>query len=80
MLTPIRNAMTVDVEDYFQVQAFANCVDRSDWDAFPLRVDRNANRVLDLFDAGRGEGDVLHPGLGGAALSDADPPDRRRRA
>ncbi len=45
----MRNAMTVDVEDYFQVQAFAHCVDRKDWDAFPRRVDTNTNRVLDHF-------------------------------
>jgi polysaccharide deacetylase family protein (PEP-CTERM system associated) len=45
----IRNAMTVDVEDYFQVQAFAHCIDRRDWDAFPQRVDRNTNRVLEHF-------------------------------
>jgi polysaccharide deacetylase family protein (PEP-CTERM system associated) len=43
--------MTVDVEDYFQVQAFAHCIDRRDWDAFPHRVDRNTNRILDQFDA-----------------------------
>ena len=42
--------MTVDVEDYFQVQAFANCIDRSDWDAFPPRVDHNTNRILDQFE------------------------------
>jgi polysaccharide deacetylase family protein (PEP-CTERM system associated) len=45
------NAMTVDVEDYFQVQAFAHCIDRKDWDAFPRRVDLNTNRILDQFDA-----------------------------
>jgi polysaccharide deacetylase family protein (PEP-CTERM system associated) len=45
------NAMTVDVEDYFQVQAFAHCIDRKDWDAFPSRVDLNTNRILDQFDA-----------------------------
>lgn len=45
------NAMTVDVEDYFQVQAFAHCIDRKDWDAFPQRVDMNTNRILDQFDA-----------------------------
>ncbi len=44
------NAMTVDVEDYFQVQAFAHCIDRRDWDAFPRRVDRNTNRILDHFE------------------------------
>jgi len=45
------NAMTVDVEDYFQVQAFAHCIDRADWDGFPRRVEANTNRILDLFDA-----------------------------
>ena len=38
-MNPICNAMTVDVEDYFQVQAFADRIDRKDWDAFPRRVD-----------------------------------------
>jgi polysaccharide deacetylase family protein (PEP-CTERM system associated) len=47
----MRNAMTVDVEDYFQVQAFAHCIDRKDWDAFPRRVDINTNRILDHFAA-----------------------------
>ena len=32
MSRAIRNAMTVDVEDYFQVQAFASCIDRGEWD------------------------------------------------
>jgi len=50
-MTGVRNAMTVDVEDYFQVQAFAHCIDRSAWDAFPRRVDLNTNRILDQFDA-----------------------------
>jgi polysaccharide deacetylase family protein (PEP-CTERM system associated) len=45
----IRNAMTVDVEDYFQVQALADVVDRQDWSSRPQRVERNTNRVLDLF-------------------------------
>ena len=44
--------MTVDVEDYFQVSAFADSIDRSDWDALPCRVERNTNRVLDMFAEG----------------------------
>lgn len=48
-MTRLRNAMTVDVEDYFQVQAFAHCIDRRDWDQFPRRVDQNTNRILDQF-------------------------------
>lgn len=47
--TTIRNAMTVDVEDYFQVQALAEIVDREYWSARPLRVEHNTNRILDLF-------------------------------
>jgi polysaccharide deacetylase family protein (PEP-CTERM system associated) len=45
----IRNALTVDVEDYFQVQALSAVVDRADWDGLPPRVEANTNRVLDLF-------------------------------
>ena len=47
---PIVNAMTVDVEDYFQVSAFENTVSRSQWDAFESRVSRNTERLLALFD------------------------------
>ncbi|TSK05927.1 MAG: DUF3473 domain-containing protein [Geobacter sp.] len=47
------NALTVDVEDYFQVSAFEGCVDRASWDSYPLRVERNTGRLLDLL-ASRG--------------------------
>jgi len=43
-------ALSVDVEDYFQVQAFAGRVSREDWPRFPSRVERNVDRLLDLFD------------------------------
>ena len=43
------NAMTVDVEDYFQVSAFEDIIDRSDWDRLPCRVEYNTHRILDLF-------------------------------
>lgn len=45
------NAMSVDVEDYFQVSAFEGTVARSDWERTPLRVERNTERILELFDA-----------------------------
>ena len=45
----IRNAMTVDVEDFFQVQAFAGCIDRRDWESLPRRVEANTEKVLGLF-------------------------------
>jgi polysaccharide deacetylase family protein (PEP-CTERM system associated) len=40
----------VDVEDYFQVEAFANQIPRSEWDRYPSRVVVNTHRLLDLFD------------------------------
>jgi polysaccharide deacetylase family protein (PEP-CTERM system associated) len=46
----MRNAMTVDVEDYFQVSAFAPQIDPGDWDRFSSRVEHNTHRMLDLFD------------------------------
>ena len=43
------NAMTVDVEDYFQVSAFEGVVNKSDWNSIGLRVGDNTHRLLDLF-------------------------------
>ena len=45
----ITNALTIDVEDYFQVSAFASTIRRSDWDTLECRVERNVNRLLDLL-------------------------------
>jgi polysaccharide deacetylase family protein (PEP-CTERM system associated) len=44
------HVLTVDVEDYFQVEAFAGSVERKSWDQWPSRVVANTQRVLDLFD------------------------------
>jgi polysaccharide deacetylase family protein (PEP-CTERM system associated) len=44
-----QNALTVDVEDYFQVEAFAGVIDRGDWEALPRRVVRNTDRILDIL-------------------------------
>ena len=44
-----RNALTVDVEDYFQVEAFARTIPRADWDSFPRRVEASTDRLLDQF-------------------------------
>ncbi len=45
----IQNAMTVDVEDYFQVSAFESVIERSQWDNLAHRVESNTRRILDLF-------------------------------
>ena len=44
------NAMTVDVEDYFQVSAFESQVDRASWESTSLRVEKNVDRILEIFD------------------------------
>ena len=46
---PAVGAMTIDVEDYYQVEAFASTIDRKDWDRLPSRVERNTNRLLDIL-------------------------------
>ena len=43
------NAMTVDVEDYFQVSAFEPYIAKEQWDTLPHRVERNTYKILDLF-------------------------------
>ena len=48
----IRNAMTCDVEDYFQVSAFAPYIDRASWPARECRVEANIDRILAVFSAG----------------------------
>lgn len=45
-----RFAMSVDVEDYFQVWALSPVIRRENWDCYSLRVSDATRRVLDLFD------------------------------
>lgn len=51
MLAPakITNALTIDVEDYFQVSAMAPYIQRSSWDQCECRVERNVDRILALL-------------------------------
>jgi polysaccharide deacetylase family protein (PEP-CTERM system associated) len=48
---PVINALSVDVEDYFQVQALERAYARSDWDDYPSRVERNTRALLEIFGA-----------------------------
>lgn len=50
-MKPLVNALTIDVEDYFQINAFANVIKREDWDSFESRVERNTYRILDILDS-----------------------------
>lgn len=48
--SPIRNALTIDVEDYFQVSAFAPHIPRIDWPNRECRVERNVDCILAMLD------------------------------
>ena len=50
MVTPVLNALTVDVEDYFQVSGFASSIAISQWESMESRVCRNTERLLSLFE------------------------------
>jgi len=50
-LTHLTNALTIDVEDYFQVSAFAPYIRRDEWDSRECRVERNVDRILAMLSA-----------------------------
>ncbi|MGE0486796.1 MAG: XrtA system polysaccharide deacetylase [Gammaproteobacteria bacterium] len=45
------NALSIDVEEYFQVSAFESVIDKGDWSRWPSRVEVSTQRLLDLFAA-----------------------------
>ena len=45
----LTNALTIDVEDYFQVSAFAPHIARHEWNSRECRVERNVTRILDML-------------------------------
>lgn len=49
----MRNLLTIDVEEYFQVEGFADVIARDQWDACESRVAAPTRRILDLLDAAR---------------------------
>lgn len=48
-VSSLTNALTIDVEDYFQVSAFAPYIARSEWNARECRIERNVGRILELL-------------------------------
>lgn len=45
----LTNALTIDVEDYFQVSAFAPHIKRSEWNTRECRIERNVTRILEML-------------------------------
>lgn len=46
----MKNIFSVDVEDYYQVEAFSQVIDRRNWNDYESRVENNTNVILDLLD------------------------------
>ena len=46
----ILNALTIDVEDYFQVSAFEPYITKDQWNSIPHRVESNTHKILDMLD------------------------------
>lgn len=67
----VLNALSVDVEDWFQVGAFETVIDRKDWDGLDRRVEANTDACLAMFDEAGVKGTFFtlgwvaarHPGL-----------------
>ena len=71
--SPITNALTIDVEDYFQVSALAPHFPRERWDSVPCRIERNVDRVLELLDGHGARGTFyVCAGLFGQGARSAD--------
>jgi len=50
------NAFTIDVEDYFQVGAFAKTISVSDWDKWEFRAVANTEKILEILAAAEVKG------------------------
>lgn len=50
MSSDVLNVLTVDVEEYFQVEAFSKYVEKKDWEKYPCRVVKPTMRLLDILD------------------------------
>src|SRR5215510_16366890 len=46
----MKNAFTIDVEDYFHVYAFSSHIPRDSWERLPCRVERNVDLILEMLD------------------------------
>lgn len=56
MHSDIHHVLTVDVEEYFQAEAFSQYVAREDWDRYPGRVEEATDRLLELLASHRAQG------------------------
>jgi polysaccharide deacetylase family protein (PEP-CTERM system associated) len=65
----LASALTVDVEDYFQIEAFARTVRYADWPSYAPRVGHNTRRLLDMMDSHRAVGTFFVLGW----VADRDP-------
>jgi polysaccharide deacetylase family protein (PEP-CTERM system associated) len=55
------NALTIDVQDYFQIHAFSDVICTEDWDSCEPRIERNTYRLLALLDSVEGQRSASGP-------------------
>lgn len=55
----LTNYLTIDVEDYFHVHAFADAIKPADWDNYDCRVEKNIDVILELLDEGNAGGERI---------------------
>ena len=56
----ILNALTFDVEEYFQVTGFAGAVSPAHWDLYEPRAERSTDELLELLAAADATVPVSH--------------------
>ena len=49
--TFISNALTIDVEDYFQVSAFSKVINKKKWDEKECRIEKNVDTIINILDS-----------------------------
>ncbi len=47
------NALTIDIEDYFQVHAFSNAIKYEDWSNYECRIERSTDHILEILNSAR---------------------------
>lgn len=52
----VTNIVSIDVEDWFQVENFAPAIPRTSWESYPLRVERNVDAILGILERTKSRG------------------------
>jgi len=76
----MKNALTIDLEDYYQVSAFAKGASVDHWEGFTSRIEQNTEKLLSLFEGEKRKATFFHAWLGSPKISEACRANHRDRA